>query len=47
MLMSVYLMVIGYHDTIYTNEYYLYDQEWKFSNLCTIIGIIAVVSSEV
>lgn len=45
--MVIYLSVIGYHDKKYENQYYLYAHEWESSNLCTLIGVIAVVSSEV
>ncbi|CAI6356912.1 unnamed protein product [Macrosiphum euphorbiae] len=47
LFMVIYLTVIGYHDQIYRNEYYLYAHEWESSILCTIIGIMAVISSEV
>ncbi|XP_060847217.1 relaxin receptor 2-like [Rhopalosiphum padi] len=47
LFMVIYLMFIGYHDQIYRNEYYLYAHEWESSNLCTIVGIMAVISSEV
>lgn len=47
LLMVIYLTVIGYHDKIYQNRYYLYAHEWESSNLCTAIGITAVISSEV
>ncbi|XP_050527961.1 relaxin receptor 2 [Daktulosphaira vitifoliae] len=47
MLMALYLTVIGYQDSKYRDEFYAYAQEWKSSNLCTVIGLIAVVSSEV
>jgi len=47
LFMAIYLIVIGYHDQLYRNEYYLYAHKWESSNLCTIVGIIAVISSEV
>ncbi|CAH1732635.1 relaxin receptor 2-like [Aphis gossypii] len=47
LFMAIYLIVICYHDRIYRNEYYLYAHKWESSNLCTIVGIIAVISSEV
>lgn len=47
LFMVIYLMVIGYYDQIYRNEYYLYAHEWESSILCTVIGMIAVISSEV
>ncbi|XP_050439056.1 relaxin receptor 2 [Adelges cooleyi] len=46
-MMALYLTVIGYHDLKYSDEFYIYAHEWKSSSLCTIIGMIAVVSSEV
>jgi hypothetical protein len=45
--MVIYLTVIGYHDIIYRSKYYRYAQEWESSYLCTAIGMIAVISSEV
>lgn len=47
LFMVIYLTVIGYHDQIYRNKYYLYAHMWESSILCTIIGIMAVISSEV
>ncbi|KAL5238117.1 hypothetical protein ACI65C_005527, partial [Semiaphis heraclei] len=47
LFMVIYLTVIGYHDQMYRNEYYLYAHKWESSNLCTVIGIMAVISSEV
>ncbi|KAL4135903.1 hypothetical protein QTP88_007485 [Uroleucon formosanum] len=46
LFMVIYLTVIGYHDQIYRNKYYFYAHEWESSILCTIIGIMAVISSE-
>lgn len=45
--MVIYLTVIGYHDRKYENQYYLYAHEWESSELCTLIGVIAVISTEV
>jgi len=47
LLMVIYLTVIGYHDRKYKNQYYLYAHEWESSTLCTLIGVTAVISSEV
>jgi len=47
LFMAIYLIVICYHDQIYRNEYYLYAHKWESSNLCTMVGIMAVISSEV
>ncbi|XP_025191279.1 relaxin receptor 2-like [Melanaphis sacchari] len=47
LFMVIYLMFIGYHDQIYRNEYHLYAHKWESSNLCTMVGIMAVISSEV
>uniref|UniRef100_A0A2S2Q8Z6 Relaxin receptor 2 n=1 Tax=Sipha flava TaxID=143950 RepID=A0A2S2Q8Z6_9HEMI len=47
LFMVIYLTVIGYHDIIYRSKYYRYAQEWESSYLCTAIGMIAVISSEV
>lgn len=47
MLMVIYLMVIGYYDREYKNNYYAYAHEWESSGLCTAIGVTAMISSEV
>lgn len=47
MLMVVYLTVIGYHDKMYEGEYFAHAHEWESSYLCTLIGVTAVISSEV
>lgn len=47
MFMVIYLTVVGYRDREYQNDYYAHAHEWESSMLCTIIGIMAVISSEV
>lgn len=47
MLMVIYLTVVGYHDRKFENNYYAHAQEWESSGLCTAIGVLAVISSEV
>lgn len=47
MLMVIYLTGIGYHDKMYEGEYFAHAREWESSYLCTLIGVTAVISSEV
>lgn len=46
-LMVIYLTVIGFYDKIYDGKYFVHAHEWESSYVCTLIGIIAVISSEV
>lgn len=47
LLMGIYLLLIGIHDSKYRNIYNLEAQNWMSSWGCTITGIIAMVSCEV
>lgn len=47
LLMVIYLIVIGYHDIFYEQEYFRHAREWESSYLCMAIGVVAVISSEV
>ncbi|VVC36523.1 Hypothetical protein CINCED_3A003546 [Cinara cedri] len=47
MCMVIYLTVVGYRDREYENNYYAHAHDWESSRLCTVIGIMAVISSEV
>lgn len=47
LLMVIYLITIGYHDIFYEQEYFKHAREWESSYLCTAIGVIAVISTEV
>ena len=45
--MGIYLIVIGYKDIQYRGSYHKMSHEWISSWTCTIIGSIAMLSSEV
>lgn len=46
-LMGVFLAVIVQMHHSLENEYYRHDREWRQSNLCKAMGVIALLSSEV
>lgn len=47
MLMGIYLIIIAYKDARFRGIYNREAYQWMSSWLCTSIGIIAMVSSEV
>ena len=47
LLMGVYLAIVGVVDMVYQGQYVLHDVAWKNSPLCTVAGVLSLVSSEV
>ena len=45
--MGLYLCIIGISDANFRGEYIHHDLNWRFSEYCTIAGIISVISAEV
>ena len=45
-IMGVYLITIAVHNSVYSGYYGQVDLEWRSSLTCSIIGSIAVISSE-
>lgn len=46
-LMSVYLLIIGYKNVAYKGRYFEHDEKWRSSIGCTIAGVISLISSQV
>jgi leucine-rich repeat-containing G protein-coupled receptor 8 len=46
-LMGVYLIILAVKDLEYRNSYNIYAYEWGTSFLCSAIGVLAMISSEV
>ncbi|XP_061196140.1 uncharacterized protein LOC133204428 [Saccostrea echinata] len=46
LLMGVYLFIIAVADMKYRNNYGFNDSQWRSSNICTVAGLLATVSSE-
>ncbi|XP_070554176.1 relaxin receptor 2-like [Ptychodera flava] len=46
LLMGIYLVIIGSHDLMYRNHYYIYSHKWMTSWTCSLCGFLAVFSSE-
>ena len=44
--MGVYLITIAVHNYVYSGYYGHADLEWRSSSRCSIIGSVAVISSE-
>ncbi|XP_048513658.1 relaxin receptor 1 isoform X2 [Athalia rosae] len=47
MLMGIYLLIIAIKDTEFRNNYNLMANDWMSSWNCTLVGILAMISSEV
>ena len=46
-LMSIYLLIIGYKNATYKGHYFEYDEKWRSSTSCTVAGIFSLISSQV
>ncbi|XP_076260924.1 uncharacterized protein LOC143196878 isoform X3 [Rhynchophorus ferrugineus] len=46
-LMGIYLIIIGYHDLIFRDNYNSIHLEWVSSWRCTLTGMLAMISQEV
>ena len=47
MLMGLYLIFIAIQDMVYREVYHQYSHEWTTSWGCTIVGVMAMTSTEV
>ena len=45
-IMGIYLLTIAVHSTIFSGRYGIVDKEWRSSLSCSVIGSLAVISSE-
>lgn len=46
-LMSFYLIIIGYSNFKFKGKYFEKDKQWRSSNSCTVAGVISLLSSQV
>ena len=46
-LMSIYLLIIGYKNATYKGHYFECDEKWRSSTSCTVAGIFSLISSQV
>ena len=46
-LMSIYLLIIGYNNVTYKGKYFEHDEKWRSSKSCTVAGVISLISSQV
>ena len=44
--MGVYMIMIASVDVYYSNEYYLYSEEWRSGLMCKVASFLALLSSE-
>jgi len=47
MLMGIYLFTIAIQDLRYREMYHQYSHEWTSSLGCTLVGVVAMTSTEV
>ena len=47
LLMGLYLAMLGSVDIVYLGEYVFHDQAWKTSSICSLAGVLCLLSSEV
>ncbi len=44
--MGVYMLILASTDVYYGDEYFLYSDDWRASNVCKLAGFISILSSE-
>ena len=47
LLMGVYLLIVAIKDVQWQGEYFKHDNNWRSGTLCTVTGVLSMVSSEV